>query len=94
MVAGAGQTDVRDRRGPAGPPGLGFPASRPVPGRPYKAVVLECPRCGGAHKDLRFEPLSRMTDVWTHWAPCPANGQPIMAQSAARPGGERLDDRP
>lgn len=37
----------------------------------------ECARCGESHYDLEFQPLTRPTE-WSHWAPCPTNGEPIM----------------
>lgn len=47
--------------------------------------VISCSRCGGDHLAVRFAPLDRPFApaeaepiVWTRWAPCPSNGQPIM----------------
>jgi len=47
--------------------------------------VVACSRCGGDHRAVRFEPMARpfapaeaAPIVWSHWAPCPTNGQPIM----------------
>ncbi len=47
--------------------------------------VVACARCGDDHRAVRFEPMARpfapaeaAPIVWSHWAPCPANGQPIM----------------
>jgi hypothetical protein len=41
-----------------------------------------CARCKQDHEDLTFEKLEYphevKSEVWTHWAPCPTNGQPIM----------------
>lgn len=46
--------------------------------------ITGCARCGGdGHEDIRWEPLTfpvEDTDgtQWTHWAPCPTNGEPIL----------------
>jgi hypothetical protein len=45
--------------------------------------VRGCARCGGDHNELHFERLEMPVidddgTTWTHWAPCPANGQPIL----------------
>jgi hypothetical protein len=39
-----------------------------------------CARCGGTHINVEFFKLSRQSfdGEWTHWAPCPANGEPVM----------------
>lgn len=46
-------------------------------------VVRSCARCGGDHDNVQWEQLQRpIVDddgtAWTHWAPCPTNGQPIL----------------
>lgn len=46
--------------------------------------VGRCARCNGDHRHVAFTRLEHpVPDVevvggWTHWAPCPANGQPIL----------------
>jgi hypothetical protein len=45
--------------------------------------VVGCARChGGGHEDVRWEPLTHPAETgdvtFTHWAPCPTNGQPIL----------------
>jgi hypothetical protein len=46
--------------------------------------LVDCARCGRDHKGIMLRPLERpiaMEDgtlVFTHWAPCPANGDPIV----------------
>lgn len=47
--------------------------------------VTACSRCGGDHARIEAHPLERAFAPpeaaplrWTHWAPCPVNGQPIM----------------
>jgi hypothetical protein len=45
-------------------------------------AFARCPRCGRAH-DLVFRPLQRPiqisgTTLFTHWALCPATGEPIL----------------
>ena len=42
-----------------------------------------CARCGGEHPELEFRPLTRPVEVsqqvvFTHWASCPTNGEPIL----------------
>jgi len=49
----------------------------------FKTTVVGCARCGGVHYDLEFKLLTfPMEDssglVWTHWALCPTNGEPIL----------------
>lgn len=45
-----------------------------------------CARCGEDHDDVLVAPLSRpMVDcegfvVWSHWAACPTNGEPILVK--------------
>ena len=61
-----------------------------------------CPRCGGNHESVSFELLCFPIDddagypPWTHWAPCPANGQPLLlkvfADDAWRDGVDDNDD--
>lgn len=47
-----------------------------------KVTFKNCARCGETHKDLEFEkleePMTCGRERYTHWAPCPTNGQPIM----------------
>lgn len=47
--------------------------------------VENCARCKRNHKDVRFEVFKHPViagpmnnDLYTHWAPCPTNGQPIL----------------
>lgn len=40
--------------------------------------IEHCSRCGGAHHELDFEPLTQPHNELTHWAACPVNGQPIL----------------
>ena len=40
-------------------------------------LVRNCARCGKDHT-VTFKPLTIPADEWTHWAPCPNNGEPIM----------------
>lgn len=52
--------------------------------QPYEVdYQTGCARCGGdGHEHMRYEPLTypiELADcVATHWARCPANGQPIL----------------
>lgn len=60
-------------------------------GAPYD--LENCARCGGDHEGLEPEELERPVSptgtplVFTHWCPCPANGQPIL-WAVADQGGE------
>lgn len=54
------------------------------------AGVGNCARCGMNHQSLRFERLLheiRDSDgtVWTHWARCPTNGQPVLLREGEAP---------
>lgn len=52
----------------------------------FTSDLVGCARChGDGHPALRWEPLTHPvpSDVegdppWTHWAPCPTNGEPIL----------------
>jgi len=43
-------------------------------------AVKHCARCGGDHDEMKFTRLSHPSAEWTHWAPCPTNGEPLMLQ--------------
>jgi hypothetical protein len=49
-------------------------------------TVEGCARCGGKHADLDFKPFSQNSIKdsdgadWTHWALCPATGEPLILQ--------------
>ncbi len=59
-------------------------------------TIEKCPRCGTdeaptEHTGLRFEKLERQTKqvgpagedrMLAYWAPCPANGQPVLMSIA------------
>lgn len=60
-----------------------------VAGEVLVSGVGSCARCGADHQSLRFERLlHEMRDsdgtVWTHWARCPTNGQPILLREGER----------
>lgn len=46
--------------------------------------VGRCARCGGDHSLLSFSPFTNPIEesdgsvMWTHWALCPVNGEPIL----------------
>jgi hypothetical protein len=40
--------------------------------------VTNCARCGGVHCGLKFTPLTRPCDGYTHWAMCLAVREPIL----------------
>ena len=61
--------------------------------------IIHCARCGGDHSNVEAAPLTRpvveLRDnveevLYTHWAPCPTNGEPILAVELAD-DGPRLD---
>lgn len=48
-------------------------------------TIIGCARCGGRHENIVLRPLARPFAPpeaggleWTHWAPCPTNGDPIL----------------
>lgn len=43
-----------------------------------KALVLECPSCGGRHSDLHLTEFAKPYGVYTHWYKCPNTGDPAM----------------
>lgn len=49
-----------------------------------RVTVAPCGRCGGNHRDLAFEPLNAPPAGYTHWAPCPATGQPLLVRHTRR----------
>lgn len=48
-------------------------------------TVNSCQRCGWDHYDHQFEPLANPADEWTHWAPCPVTGQPVLLSTSLQP---------
>ncbi len=57
--------------------------------KPFHMSIVGCARCHGeGHEDVWWQPLthpmSTSTDVlFTHWAPCPTNGEPILMRTDA-----------
>lgn len=54
--------------------------------------IKHCARCGGDHVLILAMPLTRPFApeeaggvAWTHWAPCPTNGEPILVRVAETP---------
>lgn len=50
--------------------------------------LLHCARCGSDHDNIYFWPLTHPIEdtdgtVWTMWAPCPTNGEPILLKLEA-----------
>lgn len=37
-----------------------------------------CARCGEDHSYINFKPLTFACGDYTHWAPCPTNGEPLL----------------
>jgi hypothetical protein len=55
----------------------------------FVSSIRGCARCDGdGHEDVTWLPLTHPIEdsdgVWTHWAPCPTNGQPILMQRTER----------
>lgn len=52
-----------------------------------------CARCGETHYDIRFYQLTReivvpsTLQIYSHWAPCPTNGEPILMRIEAKESG-------
>lgn len=40
--------------------------------------VRRCARCGAYHTGLEFVALGQPIFEYTHWAPCPTTGEPIL----------------
>ena len=57
-------------------------------GKTFNALTLGCARCHGAgHEDVWWQTLTHTVEfeygshakvAFTHWAPCPTNGEPIL----------------
>ncbi len=48
-----------------------------------KTTIGNCARCGQDHKDLEFKLFTDAIEdtdgtIWSHWALCPTNGEPIL----------------
>jgi hypothetical protein len=51
------------------------------------SAVRHCARCGLDHKEIEWKHFTRPIEdedgtVWTMWAPCPTNGEPILMREA------------
>ena len=49
--------------------------------------IRGCARCGQNHRKLTFTPLTHpieAVEAWTHWCPCPTNGEPILLTITAK----------
>lgn len=57
---------------------------RTTNGKLVKLDLLDCPRCAAIHHGILYQKLRRPSKVgkWllTHWAYCPANGEPMLIQ--------------
>lgn len=58
--------------------------------------ISNCARCGEAHDELEartfarpFAPAEAAPITWTHWVPCPTNGDPILITCSPRADGRR-----
>lgn len=50
-----------------------------------KISIGSCARCGEDHSDLVFKPFTHPIEthtrvLFTHFAPCPTNGEPIVME--------------
>lgn len=55
--------------------------------------IVGCARCDGNHEHLAaramarpFAPAEAGGLVWTHWASCPTNGDPVLVMATANEG--------
>lgn len=48
------------------------------------AEVVDCARCKGTHGETWFAPLNIPIGNYTHWATCPALGQPMLMRVASK----------
>ena len=55
------------------------------------ARLRGCARCHSEHEDIAFEPLQHPIGQYTHWAPCPTNGQPILLTLSRLPEPDSRD---
>lgn len=61
--------------------------------------IIHCARCGEDHINVEAKPLSRpvLKDapseevLYTHWAPCPTNGDPILVVEVGKDGKVTID---
>lgn len=77
------------------------PATTETPHDRYSSIS-GCTRCGGDHPNMTFGVLQRpIADsdglhVWTHWAPCPKTGEPVLLRDGDLPEvgpGETVHER-
>lgn len=50
----------------------------------YTTDVIKCARCGSLHQQIVFaklqQPIEAHEYIFTHWALCPRNNEPILLQ--------------
>lgn len=57
--------------------------------------ISNCARCGENHDDIEWKALTRAIPendgsiLWTHWYPCPTNGEPILCATIPTEQAER-----
>jgi hypothetical protein len=57
----------------------------------FTTSIRGCARCDGdGHEDVVWEPFTHPVEdtdgtLWTHWAPCPTNGEPILMKAGPKP---------
>lgn len=49
-------------------------------GEIISTFILECPRCGQYHFNVKFLPLLKPTDEATHYCLCENNGEPLLVK--------------
>ena len=54
----------------------------------FRMTIVGCARChGDGHEDVFWMPLTHPLEAggvrFTHWAPCPTNGEPILMRTDA-----------
>ncbi len=72
----------------------------------FVSSIRGCARCHGpGHENVEWKPLTHPIEdsdgtEWTHWAPCPTNGEPILmrvhriANEVAEDSAVWRDDNP
>jgi hypothetical protein len=44
----------------------------------HEVSIHGCARCGGHHDQLTVKPFINPPSICTHWALCPATGEPLF----------------
>ena len=63
----------------------------------YTTDVIKCARCGSLHQQIVFAKLQRPIEaheyIFTHWALCPRNNEPILLQILDDETDAMIDDK-